>query len=40
MDAPANITNVFVRDQDLGEFLINNGLARPYESGKREPWFE
>jgi len=34
------IANVLVGDQDLGEFLINSGLARPYDVGKRKPWCE
>lgn len=34
------IANVLVEDQDLGEFQINSGLARPYDGGKREPWCE
>jgi micrococcal nuclease len=34
------IADVLVGDEDLGEFLINSGLARPYDGGKRKSWCE
>ncbi len=34
------VANILVGNQDLGEFLITSGLARPYDGGKRKSWCE
>ena len=32
--------NIFVNDESLSQYLIEEGLARPYFGGHRQPWCE
>jgi endonuclease YncB( thermonuclease family) len=32
------LANVYVNGRDVAEIMVEEGLARPYEGGKRESW--